>query len=63
VARAARRSARLSAAARCCDVVLSTFGCLFVPDHERAASEIVRVLDSDFDAIRDAPAFKELIER
>jgi SAM-dependent methyltransferase len=26
------------------DVVLSTFGCMFVPDHERAASEIARVL-------------------
>ena len=26
------------------DVVLSTFGCMFVPDHERAATEIARVL-------------------
>ncbi len=26
------------------DVVLSTFGCMFVPDHKRAASEIARVL-------------------
>ena len=26
------------------DVVLSTFGCMFVPDHRRAASEIARVL-------------------
>ena len=26
------------------DVVLSTFGAMFAPDHERAASEIVRVL-------------------
>jgi SAM-dependent methyltransferase len=26
------------------DVVLSTFGCMFAPDHERAAAEIVRVL-------------------
>ena len=26
------------------DVVLSTFGCMFAPDHEKAAAEIVRVL-------------------
>ena len=26
------------------DVVLSTFGCMFAPDHERAANEIARVL-------------------
>jgi SAM-dependent methyltransferase len=26
------------------DVVLSTFGCMFAPDHERAAAEIARVL-------------------
>jgi SAM-dependent methyltransferase len=26
------------------EVVLSTFGCMFVPDHRRAASEIARVL-------------------
>ena len=26
------------------DVVLSTFGCMFAPDHEQAAAEIVRVL-------------------
>ena len=26
------------------DVVLSTFGCMFAPDHRRAAAEIVRVL-------------------
>jgi SAM-dependent methyltransferase len=26
------------------DVVLSTFGCMFAPDHERAATEIARVL-------------------
>jgi SAM-dependent methyltransferase len=26
------------------DVVLSTFGCMFAPDHRRAASEIARVL-------------------
>lgn len=29
------------------DVVLSTFGCMFVPDHKRAASEIARVLRPD----------------
>jgi len=29
------------------DVVLSTFGCMFVPDHMRAASEIARVLRPD----------------
>jgi SAM-dependent methyltransferase len=28
------------------DVVLSTFGCMFAPDHERTASELVRVLRS-----------------
>ena len=28
------------------DVVLSTFGCMFAPDHEKAAAEIVRVLRS-----------------
>jgi SAM-dependent methyltransferase len=26
------------------DVLLSTFGCMFAPDHQRAAAEIVRVL-------------------
>ena len=29
------------------DVVLSAFGCMFVPDHKRAASEIARVLRPD----------------
>ena len=29
------------------DVVLSTFGCMFVPDQKRAASEIARVLRPD----------------
>ena len=29
------------------DVVLSTFGCMFVPDHRRAASELARVVRPD----------------
>jgi ubiquinone/menaquinone biosynthesis C-methylase UbiE len=29
------------------DRVISTFGCMFVPDHKTAAAELVRVLDND----------------